>query len=291
MKNYVVAWLLGCLVVCAAGGQTTSDKDREGLLGTVRSMTLETSTFTNQNGDWRESARRKLSMVVYNEKGMTKEVLHYRHDGALDTRQVVAYDDRGNRTEAKFFNTDGSLNRTQIYTYDEKGRIVKIQLVRADGLFMNEDVRIFNEQGRLETGFMNDASAVYNPKQSWELSPELRFAYAYDANGRITEVRYMKGGVLDHKITYTYNGQGIRDAAAYYDAKDILIYKDTWTLDSQGKMLEHHHDAADSALSSKGTFTYKIDEQGNWIEQISTGTNQSGRVTFKTAMYRTITYY
>src|ERR1043166_4945651 len=115
MKKYFLAGLLTCLAATVAQGQTKTDRDREGLQGAVRSVTLETSTFINQNGRWQESQRKKLTTVFYNEKGMIKETLQYRYDGELEAKQVVSYDEAGRRTETNFFNPDGSLNRKQLY--------------------------------------------------------------------------------------------------------------------------------------------------------------------------------
>jgi protein TonB len=96
-----------------------SDRERDGLAGTVRRVRTELVKLSNKGGNATEGQRTLLETASYDIKGNKLENAYYPVAGeTLTGREVYKYDDRGNISEMTLHAADGSLISKETYTYE-----------------------------------------------------------------------------------------------------------------------------------------------------------------------------
>lgn len=96
-----------------------TDRDRDGLQGSVRRVRTENAKLVFREGKMVEGQRNVLETATYDIRGAKIDNAYFlAAGGALTGREVYKYDDKGNIVEMTLFNTDGSVLSKEKYDYD-----------------------------------------------------------------------------------------------------------------------------------------------------------------------------
>src|SRR5918911_3156546 len=116
-----------------------SDKEREGLVGSVRQMRVETAKLLNKSGKPVEGPRQLMELATYVQQGNLVESAHYLVSiRPYNGRQEFEYDDRGNIVGMTVRDANNSVVGKEAYRYefDAVGNWTKMTtttLAQADG--------------------------------------------------------------------------------------------------------------------------------------------------------------
>jgi tetratricopeptide (TPR) repeat protein len=125
-----------------------SDREKDGLVGPVRRVTVESAKIIFKNGSATEAARVLREVTTYDPRGKKLDAVAYPIDGeTLPGREQYKYDDRGNIVEMQLRSQDGRLLSKEIYKYqlDEVGNWKKMTTSLAvfqDGKVSDEPVEV-----------------------------------------------------------------------------------------------------------------------------------------------------
>jgi len=107
------------VVATAAGGDTETDRSRDGLQGPVRRVRTETSKLMSKGGKLTEGARTVLETATYDMKGVKIDTAYFLGaGGSLTGKEVYSYDDKGNIVEMTLSKEDGSVLSKEKYEYE-----------------------------------------------------------------------------------------------------------------------------------------------------------------------------
>lgn len=225
------------LLGAAAPGQSKSDRERDELVGPVRSVHLVLVELSAIDGKQVEIKRRPHQRVTYIERGSEVERVNFNEDGSIQNRCTALYNSDGRKTgwrEDGDANGDGSAaRRVSTWDYDAKGNLAEVRVSNGDLL-------------------------------------ELRMVYTYDDHGRRTqESRFADGGAYHQRSVYAYNAAGQVTEAAYYfnevlDGKSLKVYDDAGHLVKETSVNIHHPE-------SGSTTDYVYDSRGREIEKRTDG--------------------
>jgi YD repeat-containing protein len=96
-----------------------SDKERDGLLGSVRQTRVETAKLLNKSGKLVEGPRQLMEMATYDQQGNLLESAHYLVSiRPYSGRQEFEYDDKGNITGMTVRDANNSIVGKEAYRYE-----------------------------------------------------------------------------------------------------------------------------------------------------------------------------
>jgi hypothetical protein len=206
---------LGLLVALPVCAQSSTDRDRHGLIGQVRSVRSEVVTLEKKSGTWTEAARKVVSEVLYERDGSARVAAgRGPEDPAPDpgsallpfatrehpgSRIAKAYDGEGNLVEESLYAPDGSFRGNVIFTYDGQGDLVGEEYRRADGTVRAEASYEFDTRGRVaavkRVEYKRDGATDRKSGDSYEYDAmgnwikRTRWVWNPDAAGEKTAVR------------------------------------------------------------------------------------------------------
>ena len=198
---------------------------------------------------------------------------------------VIVFDEHGYKAENNTYNKVGNLSQKVIYKYDDKGKRLSRDLYNAYGKLQMKFLYVYDNKG---------AKTAYN---SYSPTGELNDSYLYknDDKGRmIEEVWIKKDKSFGSKYTYEYDKMGKVAKMCQYTASEIEIYnsnnslsrRSVITYDEKGNEKEIKYYDGKGTFLEERSYTYKFDNNGNWIERIES-INQFP----KSFLEREITYY
>ncbi|HEY6122943.1 MAG TPA: TonB family protein [Pyrinomonadaceae bacterium] len=135
-------------VVAAPASTESSDREKDGLLGPVRRVTVETAKVTFKNGSPVEGPRVLRAVMTYDPRGNKIDSLAYPVEGtSLPGKETYKYDDKGNIVEMELRGTDGAILSKELYKYvlDELGnwkQMTTSLAVFEDGKLSDEPVEV-----------------------------------------------------------------------------------------------------------------------------------------------------
>jgi antitoxin component YwqK of YwqJK toxin-antitoxin module len=218
-----VVWLawIPCVASIALGGGFKTDREREGLVGPVHTVTCEpapglhrwgTCPFlkaTYDRGGW------LLEQVYPNPNGSPSSRSVYRRDAATGRTEVTNVDGAGKPTGTKMIirfdaargevvsetlDAEGVAGR-EVQKYDRRGNLIEEKSFYWDGSIRHESHFTHDEQGRIIKAF------EYDPH-----GPEITtVVFSYDKTGQVAEETvYDEEGTLRgvNRNTYTLDGHG-----------------------------------------------------------------------------------
>jgi len=240
-----------------------TDLQKEGLIGSVRTVRIEEARFSNQSGHWVEEPRRLSARITYDGRGNKTEEIGSEAVG----KTLYIHDARGRRTEEPHYSSSGTFYSKLIYTYHEKDKLTTT--ISSDSFHFPPDNKTdytYDEKGRLI------AETVYGPG----LAFKDRAIHGYDAQGH-------------RSSTTTHDGAlGVDKVVTTYDARDIILEETTYYTE---KVEMEDRPVPPPA---KRIYTYEWDAHGNWIKQTETMCHaESGTMVCEPSLmtYRTIIYY
>lgn len=151
-----------CALILSVSGQTysqnrsiaapatseLSDRERDGLIGPVRRVTVESAKITIKNGAIVEGQRVLSAITTYDARGTKIDNTAYPVEGtSLPGKERYKYDDKGNIVEMELRGPDGAILSKELYSYvlDELGnwkRMTTSLAVFQDGKLGDEPVEV-----------------------------------------------------------------------------------------------------------------------------------------------------
>jgi hypothetical protein len=255
-------------------GQGKSDRVRDGLKGSVKSVTVEEARISNRFGKSVEEERKLIEVVQYDTTG--NRVVAEAGDAITGLSKNGAIRFEYTR------DTDASLNETG---YDSN-KVIKWRTIFA-----------FNTRGDVteETVYkLRGNSFVIDGKK----------VYSYYPNGRLREmIEYNSNGDIYVRSTYSYSGNTVSESESSKrlldKSFDITGYKNTYIYDARGNLILESSLAIEKKPKKNNTlgkhkYNYELDAKGNWTKKIAyRWITDEGPPYFKQyhVTYRNITYY
>jgi hypothetical protein len=290
-KGVFVSLVFSLYLASLAVAEVKTDLQKEGFIGPVQTVQIQTAQFSSQSGQWIEGPRELSASITYDVRGNKTEVI----GSAFVGKTLYAYNAQGDLTETLSYSPDGSLSERTVYTYDAKGNLMETVSYAPDGSSHRKTVYIYNAQGQLTEQITCDAAGCFD-----------KGTYTYDPYGNLVEERfyYPDSAAIKLHIAHTYDAQGRRIQTERGPAHlGLGIEKTVETYDANGNILElttyyteKVGDEEDRPIPppAKRVYTYEFDTHGNWIKQTQTlCTAETGEPVCEPFMvtYRTITYY
>ncbi len=270
---------------CPAGGTV---RERQCLVGPVRSVASSVARFTRVDGEWVEApakpswidptivfdlqgnlaeelvyepdgSLRSEAVYVYDSGGRHREVIRFGADGALQARTALAHDGRGRKTGERRYDADGVLRARVTFDYDVLGRLIEETVYRDDGAFVLKWVYSYDPEGHRSREALYTAHGLAVPGA-------VSKTYAYqEAPGPVEEFAFDAGGTLVERLTCAYDGAGHRIEERRYDPEGFLL--------------------------GTTAFAYEFDRAGNWVKR--TRVKRFGNLSVRPldVTYRTLTYF
>lgn len=292
MHRLFTALTLTLLLSNSAGAQKKPDREKENLLGAVRSVRSQMTDFIDEK--LQEKGRTKqLDVVTYDTKGNEAERTIYNDYGFLVGKEVRTHDAKGNLIESILSDPKGAVMERRVYTYDND-KLTQIVSSDGKGNVGLKQANSYGENGRLRE------ETYYDPKKAVG-----KTVYKYDEKGSISEVAFYLandtkavapiGPCLGaHRVTYSYDEKGRPIKVVAYEPDGELKKSWQYSYNLKGQVAE---DIRESAWSrTRFVYTYEYDSHGNWIKQIATVNDQSKLSQMepherKTIISREIAYY
>ncbi len=258
------------------------DKEREGLLGAVRSVRIEIAKFAKESGKWVEQQRQLMDVTSYDAKGNRVERTTSRGpEGSVvyKERWNHNYNAQGKVIETSFLSADGSESVKETYAYDVKGRLIETVRLQPDGLVRFRETYDYDSNGHL---IEKDSYA-----RDGELS--VKNIYTYDADGRvIQEASCDQNGSSLKKLIYTYDSKSYKTGVLLYKDDGSIVERHHYEYDTRGNLSEVAFYNPDGLLKNKRLYSYEYDSVGNWTQKTEFNDSRSQP---EDVIYRTITYY
>ena len=230
MRKFCASLVLCFLSITTIVAQTKTDREREGLVGPVKSVK---AYFINSGPKPKEEKRRSWYTTTYNTEGNISERASHDESGAITAKYIHTYDANGRSTGyeeyAAVLDKTLTIPRRHVYKLDEEGR--KVEYI------------VFESDGSIGT----------------------RFVYKYDPKGNLIEQDwYAHTGKLGGRLVSTFDDKGNQTSETSYEADGTLSWKNISKFDSNGNRTEcdqyHGNTLRYKVLSSYGS-------EGRLLEQ------------------------
>jgi YD repeat-containing protein len=252
-----VGVLLVSLLYCVPGyAQKKSDREKDGLIGPVRTVRIDRAQFFIEAGKMVEGPRMLAETLVYDAAGRRIESADYLPGGAPDTKSTWKFDDAGREIERSYYVHD-SLVRRWVSTYDDKGRIRERTEYGPGGGSVGRLIYEYSATGNQARVTDYGSSDV---RKKWDET--------YDAQRNLLErIEYDADGSSQSKYIYTYDAAGNRTSETHYYKSNGSphISKSVYIFDENSRLKEEAV-YQNGALSSRKVYQY--DNRCNRIEAI-----------------------
>src|SRR5262249_49965677 len=131
-----------------AGTVEATDREKDGLIGPVRRVTVETAKIILKNGSPTEGPRVLREVATYDPRGNKIDNVAYPVAGTnMPGKEMYKYDNKGNIVEMELRSNDGTLLSKEFYKYvlDELGnwkQMTTSLAVFEDGKVSSEPVEV-----------------------------------------------------------------------------------------------------------------------------------------------------
>lgn len=218
--------LLGVCLLYAipVASQTKTDKEREGLVGPVKSVQVYLVEFTKKD----EGTRHLRYRTTYNTDGNISERVTFDRSGAITAKYIHTYDGNGRSTgyeeyvglldktlsgprrhvytlnaegrkvEYIVFESNETIGTRFVYKYDAKGNLIEEQWYAHTGQLGGRTVYTFDDKGNQTSQTAHQADGAVNWKN----------VSKYDDNGNRTEMLQYDGTTLRYKVLHSYDSKG-----------------------------------------------------------------------------------
>jgi len=224
----------------AAPGQKT-DKEREGLFGSVKTVYVEIGKMSKDgSGKWVSGPRMPWLSTTYDLKGNRIEEDQLYNEEALNFKSVFVYDSKGIPKEGVETDFKGTVVFKWHYTRETALKI-KEKRVFPNGKLFSTSVYLYEDSGNL-----------IEEVRSHSLSENsFKWTYTYDGAGRMLEESFY---LIRSKPLLNQKGLS-------------LNYKSVYRYGKEGHPTEKIHFGPTGVVESNKRYRYKFDAEGNWISQ------------------------
>jgi hypothetical protein len=272
--------MLALLVISPSSAMALSDRETAGLVGPVKTVTIESSNteFDGVKEHW---------TWIFNESGVRvglKSAVDL-PPGASPSRieRVQTKAVTNNQIEEKVMDENGVLFKRIVTVLDAQGRMLENVEYSADAAALTRTIVQYERDTSKTSSFYSMGKLLYRRVDAMNRSGGVIESHKYRADGTLENYeRFIlkeDGKVLEER-SFAGNGELIRRATYAYDARGNEVEQVVWDLP----------DSPPSRRVSK----YEYDTTGNWIKQEITGsTNEMGKLVSSTSHIRkrTILYY
>ena len=265
MRRLIVAALLLTLFNPGPARQQAeqNDREREGLVGPVKTVSAERIDPADDSGGVKEPERRQpLDAVTFDERGREVSRRIYSDYGFLIGTQTSTYDAAGRLAESSLKAEEKEYESREVYRYDSNSRLVEKLSYEAGGA------------DPLKESFAYDARArVAEVALSYRGEEGGRTKYKYEEKGRLAEVSFYKRGGEPavapvgpcfgaHRLAYKYDARGRVAEMRAYKPDDTLKRTTTFDYDERGNISEESRE--DGYGTDTFKHAYEYDARGNW---------------------------
>ena len=246
-----------------------TDREKQGLIGPVKSLRVETAQFEGHGEDLTEQPSFSHT-ITFNEDGSLHERLNRNPDGS-EWRTANDYSDAGRLLAMRMYDASGALTLEVRYVYDDEGRLVAEHHINSEGESTTPTTYTYGSTGEKVRMHMLDFSGGKNAMIGIEgtsssilASEAQRVESRYDTRGEVIEVKvFNPSGELVSRVEIT------RDALGH----PLEEIQDT------GDVVPFSRGASDSRSTKEGPAL--SEEQKAEIEQEIARTFGPGTVMFK----------
>lgn len=224
MKKILLVGLLFVNLVQIFGQGDFESKDRERISkNKIRRQTQWEYDYINGSPSTKGY---RCAATTYDKNGNAIEVLNYDSKDSITSVVVNTYDSKNNKTSySRFKGKRSQLTYNKSIKYDEKGNKI------------------------VESGF--DGASVFNN------------TFAYDANGKVLEIKYTTDKVLSEKRTFKYIGNTTE--MSIVSPSNVVLSREISILDSKNNVLEETK-YIQNDVAQKSNYSY--DPTGKKVEEI-----------------------
>jgi hypothetical protein len=192
----------------------STDREKHGLIGPVKSMRVDTARFDDQDSQLTE--RRCLShTTTFNQDGWLIEQVN-RNPDMSEWRTINDYSDSGKLLTTRGYGTSGMLSNEVRYVYDDEGRLVAEHYITRDGKVTTPTTYAYDNKGRKikiqEIEFSGEARVMVGIEGTSTFisaGAAKRVETRYDDLGKAVEVKlFNAGGVLVSRVEITRDARG-----------------------------------------------------------------------------------
>lgn len=247
MKHALMIFIFSLLVFQPAFAQETPDKEKERLIGPVRSVSI---IDCEKN---KEGYSDILNTAYYDVKGNIIEAVGYDQNGVGRTTFVYSYDTQG-RLKEKISYSNGAVYSREEYVYDHGGFAKKEYRFQGHVLKTKE---IYNSDGNIIEKIYYDDDGVSSSK----------VLYINNNEGKIIEMRVFEtNDAVTSKWRNVYDEKGNLTEDFSYSADGSLLGKHVYTYDDHGNY-SGISSYRSGVLAGETIYKYEYDVNGNWIKR------------------------
>ena len=165
-----------CVLITGTAFSQKTDRERDGLKGPVKTVSVRQATALNEDGKQTEDPLLLTHVVTYDQSGNRTEVALYDRTGTLSRRVVYQYDLESKRKSGlvtynaqhtmvrkvadkyrsngfkasstiQVFNEDGTLFRKTELTFDTLGELIEVAEYNSDGSLIKSDGSLAKKEG------------------------------------------------------------------------------------------------------------------------------------------------
>jgi YD repeat-containing protein len=263
-----------------------SDRERDGLLGPVQ-------TVSTEYGKLEEGSSEKTEKAAYDRAGnMVASEMAYTKIGhgnaTVSLRTTYERDRSGAVTSSKAIAEDGALQSKTSYKYDGRGNLTERLISGEKGDLIFKELSKYDDSNRkIETSYHLPSNMPGSLQQ-----------YLYDERGNVSSTTSFKDCIsgercrrLDYRAVNTYDGKGNLIKTTLYKGDGSIEEVQTFHYTASNVLIEKDVFGSDTSLRDKQIYVYKFDEFGNWIERVTTTLTEMCRQSDTCKEKRTFTYF
>lgn len=269
IKTGLIALVLVALPHSVWAGKKT-DREQERLVGPVKTVLIELTNISNQEGKWVESPRIPWLSNTYDLKGNKIQEDQLYDDVSLNFKSIFNYDANGNLRDGIEYDYKEFPTFRWIYTHDTEQNRIEETRTQINGVVFSKAIYTYDKNGNL----------IEEIRQQIHSTKDFKWVYLYDAEGRKTEENF-----------YLVQTQGLPHEGV---GVSTLDFRTVYRYDAKGNVIEETRFDAAGAIKFKKQYTYKFDSAGNWISQrAEEWITRSGKTALEPTgvTYRTFQYY
>ncbi|MFQ5950254.1 MAG: hypothetical protein ACE5J1_06170 [Nitrospiria bacterium] len=252
--------------VLSVSGEKT-DKEKERLLGPVKTVLIEMAEMSEKDGKWVAGTRMPWTSTTYDSQGRRIEEDQLYNDEPLNFKSVFIYDANGRLKEGVEYDYQGVIAFTWSYIHETETKMIE-ERYRPDGSLFSKSIYLYDPEGNL----------IEETRSHTQTANGFKWVYRYDKAGKKVEESF-----------YLIRSKGLPNQTG-----TSLNYRSVYSYDDKGRLTEETQYDPAGGVKSEQKFRYEYDDEGNWTSQTAWQRGDSdGRAAFEPidVTYRTITYY
>jgi hypothetical protein len=192
----------------------TTDREKHGLKGPVRSVRVETAQLHEQNGEIAEKPWFSET-ITFNQDGWITKRINRNPDGS-EWRTVNDYSYSRKLETTRTYDSSGALSSEVKYSYDDEGRLVEEKHISLDGTVTTPTTYAYDSRGAKikiqEFEFSGEANVligIEGTSLSISANEAKRIETRYDDRGEAVDVKlFNNAALLISRVEITRDGRG-----------------------------------------------------------------------------------